>query len=153
MTGIDISKLWKHNHNVSFLLGSRQLEFCARCGGMTLGLVAWVSSMIIFSGLELIVMESTGWQIVIYCVILTLPYVVLWLVQAAGKYHNTNTQRFISGLIFGGALALFAIRSDAYLITLPAALIWQAIILFGGMRLKRGRKVDWDCESCQPSLF
>ena len=150
---MQLSKILDHNHNFSFKVGDKAIAICVRCSSIIIGLGLWLYAILVLTNLHIIVSNLRSFDVIVLGIILTLPLVILWLLQSYGKYHNFNWQRSLSGILFAAALVIFILRLDLALITVPIALVWQGSVLSIGYRARSRRKVDWNCKACTNELF
>jgi len=81
----------------SFELNGNQMPFCARDTGLFLGLAAGMAAV-------LFLRPRSSWAVI---VLLALPVVVDGGVQLLFDYESTNPVRLLTGILGGGAAALF----------------------------------------------
>lgn len=80
----------------AFRIGSFVFPLCARCTGLVAGAIACFCC-------QAIGIPAT--PPVVLSVILALPLAIDWTIQRVGILESTNARRFLTGFLFGFALA------------------------------------------------
>ncbi len=87
-------------------VGGRYLPVCARCAGIYLGIAATYVVLIARRGFKVNALPPLGAALAVAAMLL--PMAVDGLSSYAGLRETTNTVRFLTGLVAGGALPVFA---------------------------------------------
>jgi uncharacterized membrane protein len=90
----------------TLVIGGRYLPVCARCSGIYLGITATYIVLIARRGFKVNALPQLGASLAVAAMLL--PMAVDGLSSYAGLRETTNTVRFFTGLVAGGALPVFA---------------------------------------------
>lgn len=124
----------------TLIVGGHLLPVCSRCTGIYLGIAATYAFLIFRRGFKVNALPSLGISLAVAAMLL--PMAADGLSSYLGLRETTNAVRFLTGLVAGAALPVFAfpllspeliVESRRKEVVRPFGGPWDGVIWFGGL--------------------